>query len=258
MLIEKVAPPAAGRAAPLRPRTLPRLLRRAARLRGFGFGTVGLVVYALALGAVLGLASANWATRGRYPFGGVTLNAWTAWPKIGSREADPYVRAIHARTGEVPLALGEGLLLTALTDDAGRRLDPSCRYRIAGATPPARAWTLTVERRGHARETARAAAGEAAKETAKDSSKAAADRPAQGGAVPPARTGFTSTEVLRDRDGRFAVSLSPVVQPGNWLPMPGGDGSIRLVLRLYDTPVAASTGVLEREGVPSITREDCP
>ena len=128
----------------------------------------------------------------------------------------------------------------------GRRLEPSCRSRIAGATPPARAWTLTVERRGHAKETAR----EAAKE--------AADRPAQGGAVPPARTGFTSTEVLRDRDGRFAVSLSPAVQPGNWLPMPGGDGSIRLVLRLYDTPVAASTGVLEREGVPSITREDCP
>jgi hypothetical protein len=186
------------------------------------------------LGATLGLASANWATRGRYPFGGVTLNAWTAWPKIGSRDADPYVRAIHARTGEVPLALGEGLLLTALTDDEGRRLDPSCRYRIAGATPPARAWTLTVERRGRAK-----------------------PEP-QAGSVPPPRTGFTSTEVLRDRDGRFAVSVSPTVQPGNWLPMPEGEGSIRLVLRLYDTPVAASTGVLEREGVPSITREDCP
>jgi hypothetical protein len=252
MLIEKAALPASGRAASSRPRSPPRLLRRALSLRGIG--TVGLVLYALALGVILGLASANWATRGRYPFGGVTLNAWTAWPKIGSRDADPYVRAIHARTGEVPLALGEGLLLTALTDDAGRRLDPSCRYRIAGATPPARAWTLTVERRGHAKETAK----EAAKHAGQDAGQAAADHPAQGGAVPPARTGFTSTEVLRDRDGRFAVSLSPAVQPGNWLPMPEGDGSIRLVLRLYDTPVAASTGVLEREGVPSITREDCP
>ncbi len=64
--------------------------------------------------------------------------------------------------------------------------------------------------------------------------------------------------MLRERDGRFSVIVSPSVQPGNWLPMPEGDGSIRLVLRLYDTPVAASTGVLEREGVPSITREDCP
>lgn len=247
MLIEKAAPPASGRAASLTPRFPPRLLPRALRLRRVG--TVGLVLYALALGVILGLASANWATRGRYPFGGVALNAWTAWPKIGSRDADPYVRAIHARTGEVPLALGEGLLLTALTDDTGRRLDPSCRYRIAGATPPARAWTLTAERRGHAPETA--------KEAYKEAPKDAAARPAAG-AVPPPRTGFTSTEVLRDRDGRFSVSLSPAVQPGNWLPMPEGEGSIRLVLRLYDTPVAASTGVLEREGVPSITREDCP
>ncbi|MFH6785463.1 MULTISPECIES: DUF1214 domain-containing protein [Methylobacterium] len=234
MLIEKAALPASGRAPSPGLRLRPRLLRGALRLRRVG--TVGLVVYALGLGAVLGLASANWATRGRYPFGGVVLNAWTAWPKIGARDADPYVRAIHARTGEVPLALGEGLLLTALTDDDGRRLDPSCRYRIAGATPPARAWTLTVERGRHA----------------------APAEPQAGTAPPPPRTGFTSTEVLRDRDGRFAVALSPDVQPGNWLPMPAGEGSIRLVLRLYDTPVAASTGVLEREGVPSITREVCP
>ncbi len=33
-------------------------------------GTPLLVLYALALGAVLGLASADWATRGGYPFGG--------------------------------------------------------------------------------------------------------------------------------------------------------------------------------------------
>ncbi|MBK3400351.1 MULTISPECIES: DUF1214 domain-containing protein [Methylobacterium] len=245
MLTEKIALPDSGRAASSGRRLPARLLRGAVRLRRLG--TVGLVLYALALGAGLGLATANWATRGRYPFGGVTLNAWTAWPKIGARDADPYVRAIHARTGEVPLALGEGLLLTALTDDSGRRLDPSCRYRIAGATPPSRAWTLTVERRGRARADA-----------ATDAAKTEGSKTDGAGDAGAPRTGFTSTEVLRDRDGRFAVTLGPVVQPGNWLPMPAGEGSIRLVLRLYDTPVAASTGVLEREGVPSITREDCP
>ena len=245
MLTEKIALPDSGRAASSGRRLPARLLRGAVRLRRLG--TVGLVLYALALGAGLGLATANWATRGRYPFGGVTLNAWTAWPKIGARDADPYVRAIHARTGEVPLALGEGLLLTALTDDSGRRLDPSCRYRIAGATPPSRAWTLTVERRGRARADA-----------ATDAAKTEGSKTDGAGDAGAPRTGFTSTEVLRDRDGRFAVTLGPVVQPGNWLPMPAGEGSIRLVLRIYDTPVAASTGVLEREGVPSITREDCP
>ncbi|MEH3144749.1 MAG: DUF1214 domain-containing protein [Methylobacterium frigidaeris] len=215
---------------------LPGLPRGTSRMRRFGLrsgrvATVALVLYALLLGACLGLASANWATRGRYPFGGVALNAWTAWPRIGSRDADPYARAIDARTGEIPLALGEGLVLTATQDDAGQRLDPGCRYAVSGTTPPARAWTLAVERRHPARATA------------------------TGG--PPPRTGFTSTEILRDRGGGFALALSPTVQPGNWLPMPPGEGSIRLVLRLYDTPVAASTGVLEREGVPSITRLGC-
>ncbi|RVU16120.1 DUF1214 domain-containing protein [Methylobacterium oryzihabitans] len=193
--------------------------------------TVALVLYALLLGAGLGLASANWATRGRYPFGGVALGAWTAWPRIGSRDADPYARAIDARTGEVPLALGEGLVLTATQDEAGQRLDPGCRYTISGTTPPARAWTLTAERRHPA--------------------------PVAADAAPVPRTGFTSTEILRDRNGGFAIALGPTVEPGNWLPVPSGEGALRLVLRLYDTPVAASTGVLEREGVPAITRLGC-
>ncbi|MFE1603089.1 DUF1214 domain-containing protein [Methylobacterium sp. ID0610] len=233
MLTERLARAPAeptARTAPLGPALRrARIVLRRSPLNPRRTGVVGLVVYALALGLVLGLASANWATRGRYPFGGVALNAWTAWPRVGSREADPYTRAIHARTGEVPIALGEGLLLTAIVDDAGQRLSPACTYRISGATPPSRAWTLTAERRRRA-------------------APPAADGP---------RRGFTSTEVLRDQAGHFAITLGPTVQPGNWLPMPDGEGGLRLVLRLYDTPVAASTGVLEREGVPSITRVGC-
>ncbi|MGY2049989.1 DUF1214 domain-containing protein [Methylobacterium sp. JK268] len=235
MLTERLArapAEATARTAALRPalRRAGAALRRSPLNPGRA-SAVGLVAYALALGAGLGLASANWATRGPPPFGGVALNAWTAWPRLGSQEADPYARAILARTGEIPIALGEGLLLTALRDDQGQRLLPACTYRIAGATPPARAWTLTAERRRPAPD------------------------PATDG--PPPRRGFTATELLRDASGRFAITLSPAVQPGNWLPVPPGEGALRLVLRLYDTPVAASTGVLEREGVPSITRVGC-
>ncbi|SEO82257.1 hypothetical protein SAMN02799625_03982 [Methylobacterium sp. UNC300MFChir4.1] len=188
----------------------------------------GLAAYTLALGAVLGLASADWATSGGYPFGGVQVGAWTAWPRAGAANADPYTRAVNARRGEIPLAVGEGLLLTAAVDDSGQALDATCTYRIGGATPPARAWTVTVAGRG-AREPGRA----------------------------PLREGFTSTEVLRTADGRFTITLAPDVQPGNWLPSPRASGPVRLALRLYDTPVAASVGSLDRSAVPAITRVGC-
>ncbi|WP_407658416.1 DUF1214 domain-containing protein [Methylobacterium planeticum] len=189
---------------------------------------VGLVLYALALGAGLGLASADWATRGGYPFGGVSIGPWTAWPRTGSVGADPYARAVNARRGEIPLAVGEGMLVTAATDDSGATLDATCTYRLAGVTPPARAWTLTIAGRG-ARDPAR----------------------------PPMREGFTSTEILRERDGRFVIMVGPEVEPGNWLPSPRASGPVRLALRLYDTPVAASTGSLDRDSLPAITRLGC-
>lgn len=191
-------------------------------------GTPLLALYALALGAVLGLASADWATRGGYPFGGVRIGPWTAWPRAGSSNADPYTRAVNARRGEIPLAVGEGLLMTAAEDDEGRALDASCTYAVAGAVPPARAWTVTVAGRGP-----------------RDPKR------------PHIRDGFTSTEILRQQDGRFVIVIGPEVQPGNWLPSPRADGPMRLALRLYDTPAAASAASLDRSVVPSISREGC-
>ncbi len=191
-------------------------------------GTPLLVVYALALGALLGLASADWATRGGYPFGGFRIGPWTAWPRAGATNADPYTRAVNARRGEIPLAVGEGLLLTAAEDDEGRTLDASCTYAIGGAVPPARAWTLTVAGRG-----------------ARDPKR------------PHIRDGFTSTEILRQQDGRFVITLAPEAEPGNWLPSPRAAGPMRLALRLYDTPAAAGVGSLDRSVVPSITRKGC-
>ncbi len=210
----------AGRAARSIRRVWGGLLRKSSR-------TV-LVLYALGLGAFVGLVSANYATRGGYRFGGVTIGAWTAWPQVGSLSADPYSRAVNARRGEIPLAVGEGMMLTAFRDDEGRALSAECAYAIGGGVPPARAWTLTVTGRG-----------------------------APASNALPLREGFTSTEILRDQAGRFTIVLSPDARPGNWLPMPRPSGPIRLALRLYDTPVAASVGSLDRENVPAITRMGC-
>lgn len=223
------APTGAGRgAAPSARIPARRTPRLTAYLRGAAWRSsrVGLVVYALTLGGVLGLVSADYATSGGYPFGGTPIGSWTAWPKAGSLDADPYSRAVNARRGEIPLAVGEGMLLTAAVDDNGRTLDATCTYRLSGVTPPARAWTLTVSGRGAAE-------------------------------PPPMRDSFTSTEILRDADGLFAILLSPEVQPGNWLPMPRPTGPVRLALRLYDTPVAASVSSLDRDSLPAIERVGC-
>ena len=66
------------------------------------------------------------------------------WPRAGSRDADPYTRAVNARTGGIPLGVGEGLVLRAAADDAGRALDARCAYRIGTTAPQARYWTLAL------------------------------------------------------------------------------------------------------------------
>ncbi|WP_420847369.1 DUF1214 domain-containing protein [Methylobacterium organophilum] len=222
--------PDLARTGPARPRATARLGRLRHVLGGWlrRASVVALTLYALALGAALGLLSADYATRGGYPFGGVRIGPWVAWPRTGAMDADPYARAVNARRGEIALAVGEGMLVTAAVDDEGRTLDAACTYTVGGATPPARAWTLTIAGRG---------------------------TPEPGATA--LREGFTSTEILRARDGSFGIVIAPDVQPGNWLPMPRPRGPVRLALRLYDTPVAASVGSLDRDSLPAITRMGC-
>ncbi|HET9245249.1 MAG TPA: hypothetical protein VFO15_05540, partial [Xanthobacteraceae bacterium] len=61
------------------------------------FGTV----FALVIAAAIGLGM-TWIalTRGS-AYGGVTIGAWTGWPKNGTSGIDPYARAMVARTGEL-------------------------------------------------------------------------------------------------------------------------------------------------------------
>lgn len=184
-----------------------------------------LVLYAIALGLGLGLGSASFATKEAYPLGGVKAGPWTAWPRIGARDADPYVKAIDARTATIPLALGEGLMITATRDGTGQPLEARCTYRVGGNVPTARAWTLTVYDQ--------------------------AGRLASGG-----RSGFTSAEILREMDGSFGMALSRGAQPGNWLPLPAA-GRVTLVLRLYDTPASSTASALDPRALPAITRLDC-
>src|SRR5438093_13658788 len=83
------------------------------------------------------------ATRGT-DLGTLTIGVWTARPKTGTAEVDPYSRASIARSGELPVGTGDGIAFTATTDDRTKPLDGRCDVLVSGVTPAARFWTLTL------------------------------------------------------------------------------------------------------------------
>jgi len=181
----------------------------------------------LVLGVALGLALTWAAVERGYGFGAVKAGPWTAWPRTGSPDADPYARAVLSRSAEIPLALAEGLTFTATSDSGGVPLDGACRYTLSGALPQARYWTLTLT----------------------DARGRLVDNEAR-------RYGFVSREILRDGAGAFNVAVGARVAPGNWLPV-GRPGPFALVLRLYDTPVSATATTLDAGSLPAIARGGC-
>ena len=179
------------------------------------------------LAAAIGLG-ATWLTLTRgVAFGSLTIGAWTAWPKNGSVDIDPYARATIARTGELPVGTGDGVAFYARADDSSHAFDGRCSFTVSGLTPPARYWTLTLyDSRG------RLVAN-------------AIDR-----------HGFTSQEIVRSADGRFAIAVAPQARPGNWLPT-GGIERFVLVWRLYDTPLGVATRTTKVGPMPAIVRKGC-
>jgi hypothetical protein len=185
-------------------------------------------LFAFAVAAVLGLG-ATWLALGRgVAFGGVTIGAWTAWPKTGTPDIDPYARAVVAQTGRLPIGSGDGVAFYAQADDRGRAFDGRCDVVVSGTTPPARYWTLTLyDRDGHLV------------------------------ANSVNRYGFTSQEIVRRADGTFDIVIAPRARAGNWLPT-GGVERYVLVLRLYDTPVGVASRTGREAPMPSVVAGACP
>jgi hypothetical protein len=183
--------------------------------------------FTLLLAAVIGLG-ATWLTLTRgVAFGSLTIGGWTAWPRSGSVDIDPYARATIARSGELPIGTGDGVAFYARADDAGKVFDGRCTFVINGMTPAARYWTLTLydpEGRLVANNTD--------------------------------RHGFTSAEIVRDTGGRFAINVGPRARPGNWLPS-GGVEQFVLVWRLYDTPIGVASLTTKEGPMPTIVRKGC-
>ena len=178
-------------------------------------------------GLGLGLAATALTLDRAWDPGRQTIGAWSRPGPVEASTSDPYRRALLAETGQVSLAPNEGVLFQAQRDDSGFQLLRNCRYRVTGPMSKARFWTLS----------------------AFDQDGRLIGNPAQ-------RYGFTSSDVVRDLSGDFAVVLGPEAQPGNWLPTPGA-GPMTLVLRLYDTPLSDRTGGTAAAITPSIERQSC-
>jgi len=186
-----------------------------------------ITLTALLLASVVGVG-ATWMTTTRgTEIGALTIGAWTARPRTGTADVDPYSRATIVRNGELPIGTGDGVAFTATTDDKKKALDGRCDVIVSGVTPPARFWTLTLyDRKGH---------------LVANSLQ---------------RYGFTSQEIVRQSDGSFEIRIASRSRAGNWLPT-GGIERYALMLRLYDTPVGVATRTQRDAPMPTISTVGC-
>ena len=184
-------------------------------------------LFTLLIAAAVGLGATYFALERNTAFGALRIGSWTAFPKTGTLDADPYARASIARSGQLPVALGDGVSFVAKSDDAGRPLDGRCEVVLSGVTPAARFWTLTLY---------------------------SPDGVLVSNGV--RRHGFTSEEIVRRSDGSFIITAAPHAEAGNWLPT-GGVDHYQLLLRFYDTAVGVATKTGRELPMPSINTEAC-
>jgi hypothetical protein len=182
---------------------------------------IGLLL-SLAIAAGLGLGSTLYALTQNLAFGALQLGAWRGFPVNGTKDIDPYARAVISRNGELPVGIGDGVAFTAANDDKGRPLDGRCDVVVRGTTPPARYFTITLY----------TPSGELVANSLN-------------------RHGFTSQELVRDTAGQFEITVSPRVRPGNWLPT-GGIENYVLLMRFYDTSLGIATRAGREAPMPTV------
>ncbi len=105
---------------------------------------VFITLLALIIASGIGLGSTYMTATKGTDLGTLKIGAWTARPKTGTADVDPYSRATIARNGELPIGTGDGVAFTASTDDRNKPLDGRCDIVVSGVTPAARFWTLTL------------------------------------------------------------------------------------------------------------------
>ena len=121
--------------------------------------TAFLTFVVLCISIVGGGASVWYTLKANESVGAVTIGEWTAFPLMGTLDADPYSRARVAREGLLTLGRAEGLRQVPSSPPArGARAhctptrcfaSPTipCRSRPAPIPPPATGWRFRVSGR---------------------------------------------------------------------------------------------------------------
>lgn len=151
---------------------------------------------------------------------------WRTSVNTGSASANPWERAAVAVAGLYGLTPREAIYFTAFSDSSGAALSGACRYRVQGAVPSVRWWSLTVYGADHY-------------------------------LVPNSAGRYSQSpgSLPASAEGRFDIALSADARGEATLPLPAR-GAFSLTLRLYNPPPAL-LATLDSTPLPTITREEC-
>lgn len=186
-----------------------------------------MVVSAILVGALVGIASAQFRIANGGLIGGIDNNGWRTSAAIGSTSADPYTRAVVARAGLLALNQQETVYYTRVRDDTGRRFDARCVYSVEGAELPARWWSMTL----YAEDNFLAVNGEE-------------------------RHSVDATTITTDESRAWVVRVAPIQADAvNWISTKNA-GAFSLSIRLYN-PGAEVRENMAGVRLPRVVRQSC-
>ncbi|MBL4598709.1 MAG: DUF1214 domain-containing protein [Rhizobiaceae bacterium] len=184
-----------------------------------------LIIFLIGLG--IGSSTAWYSIQKSHGIGAINIGQWSAWPFVGGSAVDPYTGAKVVADGSLPLGAAEGLAFEAVKDEDDALLRLECTYRLEGVTPPAKLWTLVAYN-------------------------------TDGSPVTPGPGGTSakySGNLMRFPDASFVINIGKNPVSGNWIST-NGKGNFKLVMRLYDTPVTSTSGLIDPV-MPKILQIGC-
>ncbi len=180
----------------------------------------------LGIGTALGLASAVFSVRSIGNAGSLRVGAWATPLDAGSAARGPYLRAAVALGATLALSRQETLYFSAIADDDGKKLIPTCAYTLDGTDLPSRWWSVTLYDQKHYLII-----------------------------NPQNKYSYASANIAHDTPGHFQIVIDRTHHDGNWL-NPADAAGLVLVTRVYqpNPDAAASPASI---ALPHIKRGAC-